>query len=278
MLAPEEAKSQYLQPDHRPPIEDMWTQVACHIIMTYRTLDVLSYRASLDFYSIGLPSWVPDFTVALHVVPLTLGVFHGRNPNALFSAGGVDPLPDSATEPGAHLLADLFLELEGTIVAEIAKSSITNMLNLDSMRRVTLEKFLRRALGLQAGQRMAGHQQSIMEIFWRTILAHQRQSGDRLRTKSLGNSIIPPRTEEEHQKLLREPELTDRLPFIKGRNLIITDRGDLGLAPIRVEVGELIVVFPVGAVPYILRWVQGNSLGIEARPYSTRKAMLIGEW
>jgi hypothetical protein len=94
-----------------------------------------------------------------------------------------------------------------------------------------------------------------LTVFWKTLSADQWHEGVRLKTENHPHFCLPPQTDKEHQDLLQNPALNSHLKFIAGRQLILTHRGSLALAPTAAKVADLITVVPGGAVPYVFRGI-----------------------
>lgn len=105
--------------------------------------------------------------------------------------------------------------------------------------------------------------QSTLEVYWRTIHLDQ-WCGQRINDdiKSVMKSGLA--TIEEAERLAQSDDLFD-LRYCKGRCFFLTPLGHLGFGPVDSQVGDLVVIFPGGKVPYILRRSGDNYL-------------LIGEW
>ena len=115
-----------------------------------------------------------------------------------------------------------------------------------------------------------------IEVFWRTLLADQWPAGQRLsQVSNFGEARIPPRSIDDHHKLLNTLKLEYDMQFLTGRLVAITSAGRIGLVPKRTEPGDEIVVMPGGAVPFVLRkYTQVRHRLDRKNPYYS----LIGEW
>ena len=85
------------------------------------------------------------------------------------------------------------------------------------------------------------------------MLANQWPLGTKLSTLTYHGVRIPPQTKDEEKALLEIIDIPYHLSQLKGRRMIVTAGGCLGLALEEVQVGDDIVVMPGGALPYVLR-------------------------
>ena len=146
---------------------------------------------------------------------------------ALFSAGG----------PGSVLNYGLYdelstLSLHGYLFDHIAmKLSIVSD-HLDDLFERLLNTEPHSSISCQF-RRIGASQvtQSCVEALWRTILADQRHLGKRVDHEAPQDPVILPNSIEEHRKICQDPALLTHLRFIVGRQMVITKRGSLGLAP-----------------------------------------------
>ena len=198
---------------------------------------MLSYKSSCEVpWSGSLPSCAPCFTALSSVTPLTLGTFGAQNSMDLSSTGGL------GSSPIYRLCGSHILTLEGIVFDSISKTAKIRKHELDgTLIDISGHDYhsLVRCIDRFA---VAQKKQPFMASFWRTLLADQWNQGTRLREEVLLHLPISPRTEEEHQILLRHPTLNRHLPFVTGRQLITTDRGLLGLAPEAAVKKYLIIV------------------------------------
>ena len=223
-------------------------QYACHFLGEYKCLDILSYCSSSACRgeSLCTPTWVPCFAHSSSVIPLALGIFDGQDSLALFSAGG----PGSVLNYGLH--DDLsILSLHGYLFDHIAMTFPIVSDHLDELfeRLLKLEPYWSVSCHFRASQAT----QSFVEAFWRTILADQWHMGKRVDHENPQDPIILPKSMEEHRNLCQNPALLPHLRFIVGRQLVITKRGYLGLAPEKAHQYDLLAIVPGGAMPYVVR-------------------------
>lgn len=107
----------------------------------------------------------------------------------------------------------------------------------------------------------------------RTILADQWPMGQRLGSGLYIDSLLPS-TEEEEESLLQHLDIEDDdVPFLRGRAIIHTGGGVLGLAPRATRCGDLIAFLVGGSVPYVLRRRERRDYESEDYKYT-----LVGEW
>jgi hypothetical protein len=107
--------------------------------------------------------------------------------------------------------------------------------------------------------------QSTIEVFWKTVQADQRN----------GNRLGPLQHEVDKNFFVQDPALD--LRFCKGRLLALTKEGHICLAPAESSIGDSLVVWVGGKVPYILRADGGNYafVGEWFRPASPQNGMFL---
>ena len=252
----------------KPPLVDyeqlpgrVYKQYACYFLEESKHLDILSYCSSCDRQEIDefpgnenpltgcahFPSWVPWFAKPSSIVPLTLGIFDGQDSMALFSAGGHGSVLNYEVDEELSTL-----RLHGYHMDSVMNTFLLHMNRLDILSRLWFDLELYWAMSCQSDN-CGASQGGRMEAFWRTILADQWHQGKRIKQDDLQGRIIPPRSSEDHYRLLEDPDLNAHLRYLPGRRIITTKRGYLGLAPRAAGPSDIIVVIPGGAVPYVIR-------------------------
>ena len=223
-------------------VDDIYKQYACYFLEESKYLDILSYCSSSVYRGERgkLPTWVPCFAGSCSTIPLVLGIFDGQDSMALFSAGGL----------GSILNYEITDELSTLRLHGYDMDRVMDTFPIDIKRLLGLELYWIMSyqcdiFGASQGERM--------EAFWRTILADQWHQGKRIKQDDLQGRIIPPRSLEDHCRLLNDPDLYAHLRYLPGRRIITTTRGYLGLAPDAAIPSDIIVVIPGGAVPYVIR-------------------------
>lgn len=259
----------------------MYTSLA---IMNYKNLDALSIASTLP--SDSPPSWTINLATS-HVPkkrPLVLGVFGWPQHPSPYAAMG----PESHHEkegPDRHCEHWHWetLRARGYVLGSVLR---VDSLTLDWEKIAsdhaaganghvphTLSDALRglcdRISGWERPDGLNQVPQQSMEspttIRWRTLLADQWPMGQRLASGLFMDKPIP-RTEEDEASLLRDIEIEDEdMPFLRGRGVMVTDEGVLGLGPEEARSGDLIAFLFGGSVPYILRAEGGDY-------------RLVGEW
>ena len=247
--------------DYEQPLGRVYKQYACCLLEESKNLDILSYFSSCDRQEIdespmdknrltgcaNFPSWVPSFATPSSIVPLTLGIFDGQDSMALFSAGG----HGSVLNYGLHEELST-LRLHGSHMVRVMSTFLIGIKRPNNLSKLWFDVELYWAMSCQSDN-FGASQGERMEAFWRTILADQWHQGKRIKQNDLQERIIPPRSSEDHYRLLEDPDLYAHLRYLPGRRIITTKRGYLGLAPHAARTSDIIVVIPGGAVPYVIQ-------------------------
>ena len=216
------------------------------ILQTYKTLDLLSIRSAFRHNSPGSSWFLPLHIKPLERQPLNLGVFAGIDSFEIYSAAG--PEIESIILPSEHVsMLTICGKAFDTIVTVLGPTCH------DILSKVTLTDFFKEIGQVQSSNIVRDESQKIVEAKWRTVLANQWPLGTKLSTLVYHGVNIPPQTEDEEKALLEIIDIQHHLPQLKGRRIIVTAGGFLGLALEEVEVGDDIVVMPGGALPYVLR-------------------------
>ena len=214
---------------HYPLNENMLENSARHFFEESKHLDILSYCTSSDCRGkhFNLPTRISCFEHSPSIIPLVLGIFDGQDIMALFSAGG----------PGSVLNYRLYdelstLSLHGYLFDHIAMTFSIVSDHLDDLFERLLNTEPHSSMSCQY-RRIGASQvtQSCVEAFWITILADQWHLGKRVDHKSPQDSVILPKSMEEHRNLCQDPALLTHLRFVVGWQLVITKPGYRGLAP-----------------------------------------------
>jgi hypothetical protein len=270
-----------LQTDYKLPLQDFFMRVAAYILNSSRSLDILSYHSafSKDYTTEGecLPSWTTDFRILSGATPLTLGVFDGLPSMAIFSAGGMNTVPNYDVDfessilqltgrPFGYIINSLTryhavskefsIGLELPIAAKHNHSKIPHVwwTLLAQVSKFGIE-ILGNYWGNEALQKVKSFYgaKGVLEAFWRTLLADQWEIGQRLNIGTARPLVVPPTTLDEHRALCTVSSLIEHLHFLRGRMLILLNDGRFGLASSElVAAGDLVIVAPGGAVPYLV--------------------------
>jgi hypothetical protein len=256
-----------ITPDYSKSTNEIFTEVTVHIISTYKCLDIFSVCPLSKSYPAthGLPSWVTDFSrIGLSydqsalATPLSLGIFGGRASMSLFSAGGLDSSPIFTLSASYDIFATVGVTTDLiNRCYSYGEGTLSNWTSLERLlRKHPFKRVLETMLGMDARLlwQATNNEQTTMKAFWRTILAGQGNEGESLFQSRLPNHFrIPPSTQAEHEALCNFEDLSQYLRYIRGRRLILTQNIRLALVPKIATEGDIIVVMPGGAVPYVLR-------------------------
>jgi hypothetical protein len=268
-----------ISPDYSKSTDEIVTEVTAHIISTYKCLDTFSVRPVYRSCPVtrSLPSWVTDFSClglsydqSARATPLSLGIFEGRASMSLFSAGGLDSSPIFTLSASYDIftIVGVTTDLINRCYS-YGEETLSDRTSLERLlRKHPLKRVLETILGMDAGLlwQATNNEQTRMKAFWRTILAGQWNEGESLFQSRLPNHFrIPPSTQAEHEALCNFEGLWQYLRYICGRRLILTQNLRLALVPRIATEGDIIVVMPGGAVPYVLRPLEKDWL-------------FIGEW
>jgi hypothetical protein len=286
-----------------PAPEHVFLIASRNILTEYNNLDLLSFCSAskgeleianpedIEFIQ-SLPSWVPDFRYLSSVIPLSLGVFGDEVDEAIFSAGGDRHTPPNM-RPEQH--DDSILTLGGIFLDRISQVFQVYVREPTRMLRIRAPELVFDDFAFQYGSLSTVQSlttqvplgQSKIEACWRALTADQWNPGQRLGQggKEIHGwygeaTTFPPTSEAEetilltspasrlHALSLPRPKLRLHLNFLRGRQLIITDKGFVGLAPSTCVPGDIIALMPGGAVPYVLREIENYEGYFE----------FIGEW
>jgi hypothetical protein len=257
-----------VRPNHSLAPSEMYSDISRFIIQAYECLDILSICSSYDGDSYGNPSWVPFLRTPGSRKPLVLGIFDWPLPPVLYTACG----HSVASIIGyAHQVSGLVLRGQLFDTVELIESISDvkeDSLDGSTLGNTSLEALCRRISRHQeqfSGTTYSQSQPSA-EVRWRTLLADQWPLGQRLGYNTFRGLQVPSSAAEE-ATLLDQPDVTDDMPFLEGRVVVVTSAGYLGLAPEETQRGDEIAVMAGGAVPYILR-----------RSSTEDAYSLIGEW
>ena len=225
LLDPEEQDSEFLVHDVTKSDEENFVNVAVHIINRYQNLDILSYASHHRPLETSLPSWVPDFSVAGDDArPLFGGTFGPSGSTNIFNAGGTKCACPELAKDSRILVAQGHV-FDNVRILFRALDDFESEASLSDLYASVKE----------SGAELA------LETFWTTVQADQ-YDGNRLEKPISG--IV--------ESTLSQDGCPD-FGFCKGRRLVLTSEGHLGLAPVRTQVGNKIVVLAGGKVPYILK-------------------------
>ena len=237
--------------DYNQPVEYIYKQCARYFLEEAQCLDILSYCSSSGcrLQGVDLPTWVPCFAKASSIVPLVLGIFDGEDSMALFSAGGL----------GSNLNYELSREMStlsvhGYLFDHIAETFPIDPDHLGELFERLLNTEPHWSMSCQCGKKgVSPLILTCVEVLWRTILADQWHQGKRINHEDPQDPVILPQSMEEHRDRCQNPALLGQLRFLAGRQLVVTERGYLGLAPLQADRFDVIAIVPGGAVPYVIR-------------------------
>jgi hypothetical protein len=259
----------YVQIDYTQSADQVELMIARGILQESGNLDILSYWSAVEknrpFSQTETASWVPAFTGRpTHVRSLAPGLFEHSNSTEVYNAGG-----SPSTRPPIFTLDRDCLTLRGRAVGTVVWTGDLRLGDLCLPSGVTSQ--LRPVMDLDSEDRFAIQipgSQSLMEACWRTLLVDQWNTGKRLTREQVGNSHAPPTLRQEAIDLMEQPGIRTRFQFLDGRINFITSCGNLGLARETSKIGDIVVVFQGGPVPYIIR------------PHSTGQTCYTfqGEW
>lgn len=241
--------------DYNRSSEDICKLYAVYFLEESKRLDILSYCSSSGYWrwtGHNFPTWVPWFANACSTIPLVLGIFDGKDSMALFSAGG----PGSILNYG--LTDELStLSLHGNLFDYIVETFPIIPDRLGKLFERMLNTEPHWSMSCQCGkEEVSPRTQTCVEVLWRTILADQWHQGKRINhqdPQDPQDRVILPQSMKEHRDNCQNPTFLTNLRFIRGRQLVVTERGYLGLAPQRARRHDIIAIVPGGAVPYIVR-------------------------
>jgi hypothetical protein len=262
--------------------EEIFTEYSVRILQESKCLDLFSYiftGENLDFNF----SWVSTLYTTKDIpIPLVRGIFSGVIQQDVFSAAG------------KMLHIDGKVERDSLVIKGVCVDTVLSVGEIMNGR--TWEEIPNQRDQLFAGldDTVIDYESSAaIEALWRTALADQWSIGRRISQDADAAHSLPTSMSSERlwltgpqlqERLGREPymlrtlgplQLGGKLPpksrhYRTGRRLCYTKHGRFGLVPDTTHVGDAVVIFPGGRVPYILRaWP-------ESVPEKCYK--LLGEW
>ncbi|KAI8631317.1 heterokaryon incompatibility protein-domain-containing protein [Xylariaceae sp. FL1651] len=261
---PEEVRN--ITIDYYRHIEELASIVSNCILRSTKNLDMLSLVST--FRAIEGPQrtkWFNPFNSENRLPlqtdrqPMNTNLSFGTTTPRIYSAAGLNT--ESVLVP-CESIVDLVIcgmafdqvaFTVGTIPTDSNVREQFTMLN----KAITLQ--WKRAMSLAHPHHSDSQASQItIETLWRVLLADQWPVGTRLTTATYRNIRVPPKTEEEESALLEAVNISLHLPYLEGRQVIITNDFRLGLAPEEARVGDSIAIMPGGALPYILRSCHDN--------------------
>jgi hypothetical protein len=273
ILREHERNHRLLQPDYSLSIAEVYTKAAEYILERYQNLDILSvchgipdtYKWAINNPRLSgkpdLRSWVLDWTTDSGL-PMALGIFSPKQP-ALFKAGGSLCYFRIDTKDQFHVLT-----VKGIIIDRIGP--VAHMIpDFDDKRFVISESEIRQEAPTPSDPTNYPSDQTLQEVFWRTILTDRwiSENGEISRL-SLDSNGIPNNILRRFERL--EWIVKDRLENdLLCMECSISAEGRSLMVPWDAEAGDIIVVLSGGKVPYVLRKDEGLS-----REYYK----LVGEW
>ena len=248
-------------------------------IEKYHNLDILSLcipfrQDSWKGYYSGQsegPGWYSQIfnnannDAAQECRPLILGTFGGGRAMDIYTAGGDGTAPRMvhrlrAISDGGDWTRLIFLGASFDTICETVPIADEEA----HISRMSLQHARTHLL------------QFSIEAFWRTLLADQWPVGQRLLQVAYFRGVrIPPKSTDDHNRLLNILTSEYEMPFLTGRSVAITSAGRIGLIPKIAEPGDEIVVMPGGAVPLVLR---KSARVLRHRDEENLYYSLIGEW
>ncbi|KAI1213194.1 heterokaryon incompatibility protein-domain-containing protein [Annulohypoxylon truncatum] len=245
--------SDYAQPDLF-----LFKKLTKFLIQTSTSLDILSVCSAYQQYIAYVEAvpWIPLLMEKRDTVPLILGVFDWPVPRAIYSASG-DIFPGHL-----ELSSDYLLEAKGKIfdTVEVVGPSLDIGIESLCQQISRYQEDYCRETYLDT--------ESLINARWRTLLADQWPLGQRLRgDDTIMRGFKIPSSVAEEKDLLAQEGIANEMPFLEGRNIIVTSAGYLGLGPEETKKGDRVALLAGGAVPYIVRPQKQNEIGIDRYPF-----------
>jgi hypothetical protein len=236
------------QVDYSSSVDEVFLNTSRWILQTYKTLDLLSIRSAFrDIHNSPGSSWfLPLHVKPLWRQPLNPGAFAGVDSFKIYSAAGAE-IESILLQPERVSM----LTICGMAFDTVAK--VLGPTCRDMSSKETFIDFFKEIGLVQSSRIVRDDNQKTVEAKWRTLLANQWPLGTKLSTSTCQGVKIPPQTEKEEKALLEIIDIQYHLPQLKGRRIIVTAGGCLGLALEEAKMGDDIVVMPGGALPYVLR-------------------------
>ena len=264
LVSPLERSHHLLQPDYAISEGECFFRLAVYLLSTYRSLDLFSYVSYWNGDLGKRQGWVPGFGEQTERVPLQLGIFEGLTTPRIYSAGGSDPANFKFSQEYNILKLD---GVEFDVVSHLS-GTIDGWGHAEGLKSLGLDNPGAPEVQLQGGE-------TFMTAYWRAILVDRF---DVLGLPTTAPTMLP-NSEDEEKVLLIRPDLKARLRFCAGRQLFLSETGRLGLAPVEAQVGDVVVVFPGGAMPCILRpnhSAAGNNISLRRVASSPRASPATG--
>lgn len=257
------AEETLISADYSSPVEEVFKHFAMITIKRTGRLDILSY-VSRDRNIAGLPSYVPDFTVAYDDLTVSR-LFYRYEMLHLYSPAGKSKAKWKPAGPNS-------VTVQGLIFDEVVETGPHFRRSSDSLVP-QLKKVMRTidALGEEPTEHSPDKRPRMpaqaAKTAWQTLVAG-------IAPKLADGSDIRANNESDYKAYLvardeligddkeqTEEEMNDvdwlwrriRTAVVGGRTFITTKKGFIGLAPGHTEKGDQISVLAGGRVPYILR-------------------------
>ena len=265
-----------LSPDYNRTYQEVFTDVAIFLINSSENLDILCQSAWSEIQnpeSIGLPSWVPDFTSSGHIVPL----FAQRS---IFSAGAATcKLPCKIIGNGTLALTGIKLGKVGAILPEF----ISHQENIDVPFRnrkddqhtpyqILPRKWMQQYFGsklLDEANFLYATGESSLTAYWRTLLASctafpikRLSEGEILEYGKTFASVLRGNLAEEELRRQDYWQMLERM--LRSWTFAMTTDGLYSMVLSHVKEGDLIVVLHGAKVPVVLR-PAGHSMAMEEK-------------
>jgi len=229
-----------LRPDYSRPTDEIYVDLAMHLINRDRTLDVLGF-CDMDSNTFGLPSRVPDWSsnprrwhlCKRHLRP---GGFYSKVYNA--NKGSVARAQFSPDHRVLRIEGFMFDDVSqaakartGTSDEDVAHDWACTALADDSLEYIG------------GGTRL--------NAFQHTLRADVEE--DNARFSYRGASITwPERVDGEYSSsVFQNPNIVNKMTC--GRRLIKTSSGYVGIVPSYTEPGDIVCILSGGQTPFILR-------------------------
>ncbi|KAF7885849.1 uncharacterized protein EAF02_004358 [Botrytis sinoallii] len=256
------SEEQSLHADYNMDIARVYTMTMQRLLYDGTDLDLLIEIDHSLANTYGLPSWVIDWTVS----DVLIGRYDIRTQYSATCDSQLSGPPEmSGTE----------IRLEGyqvETIRHISQSLLIYGYGEDIPSYLKWKEFITEILGDVVTA------EELERIFYETILGRTQLSSDRInRFEKVIQIIMEAESEEERKfmsgRLLEEHKSASRdLAFsamnCENREIIVTDKGKVGLAPATAAIGDRIFLFRGGCMPFVLRekeW-KGKEREVEEGP------------
>jgi len=278
-----------LSPRYSPSVtfQEVYKEVAWHLLQTTHTLDILSYPRGQNPRSPDLPSWVPDFySNDRRIAQLTLQDMGGEDMGVpRFQAAGTVDYTPIISSSDRNLLG-----IEGQIFDEI-----TNLSDMMDHLRVPTNDAERTELACQSHRVMINWEttaglrsrqryiddSAMEEAFWKTLAAgwyprgeayhrelYRRYQQEWTIYRDLHSHGIPCAAFNAHMAATAQHsiggvamrEFLHSCLAVSGRRMCTTKKGYIGLVPRDARLRDKIVLAKGSKIPLVLRAAGPGSL------------------